>query len=48
MKTVYITLTLKQAHWLLKLVDALHVAFGADTPLELQAVRNKLWDSLKE
>lgn len=48
MRTIYIDLTWKQAKWLLKLIDALHVALGAAAPIEMTAIRNKLWEKMKE
>ena len=48
MRTICISLTWKQARWLLKLIDALHVALGAAAPMEMTAIRNKLWDQLKD
>lgn len=48
MRTIYIDLTWKQARWLLKLIDALHLVFGAAAPMEMIAIRNKLWDRLQD
>lgn len=46
MNDIYITLTRRQAKWLLRLIDSLSVALGADAPLELTAIRQKVFGAL--
>lgn len=46
MSEVYFSLTRRQAKWLLKLIDSLSVALGADAPIQLTAIRQKLYGAL--
>lgn len=45
-KVLYIPLTRGQARLLLKLLDAFTVVFGSDTPLQLNGVRNKVYEAV--
>ena len=43
---LYIPFTRSQAKLLLKLLDAFTVVFGSDTPLQLNGVRNRVFEAL--
>lgn len=45
-KILYIPLTRGQARLLLKLLDAFIVVFGSDTPLQLNGIRNKVYETV--
>lgn len=46
MNDIYITLTRRQAKWLLRLIDSLSVALGVDSPIELTSIRQKVFGAL--
>lgn len=43
---LYIPLTRGQAKLLLKLLDAFQVVFGGDVPLQLNGIRNRVYEAL--
>lgn len=45
-KVLYIPLTRGQARLLLKLLDAFAVVFGSDTPLQINGIRNKVYEAV--
>lgn len=45
-RRIYLSLSFRQGRWLLKFLDALMVAFGANTPDEVRAIYNLLHSSM--